>query len=81
MPKKASVAAQVAARVQIHRALPPPERCRELRLLGGLTLDELGAAIGVTRSCVHAYETGRRTPRGERLGRYVEALNALQESA
>ncbi|MFF0127305.1 helix-turn-helix domain-containing protein [Streptomyces mirabilis] len=81
MPTRASVAELVATRIQVHRALPPPEQRRELRVSRGLTLDELASALGVSRSCIHAYETGRRTPRGERLTKYVEALRALQEAA
>lgn len=81
MPKRAAVADVIAACIEVRQALPPPDERRELRLARGLTLDEIAAAVGVSRSCIHSYETGRRSPRGERLTRYVEALRALREAA
>ena len=42
-------------------------RLRELRKAKGLTMKELGEAIGVTESAVGLYENGRRKPDYEKL--------------
>lgn len=61
--------------------LPSPEKRAELRQAAGLTQQELADAIGVTRAAVSFWESGLRTPRGQFLDRYVEALRALKEAA
>lgn len=42
-------------------------RIRELRKARGLTMKQLGAALGVAESTVSQYETGKRNPDNETL--------------
>ena len=40
----------------------------------GLTLDEVGWALGVTRQYVYAWESGRRNPGPKHLAKLAEVL-------
>ena len=40
----------------------------------GLTLDEVGSALGVTRQYVQAWETGRRNPGPKHLAKLAAVL-------
>ena len=44
------------------------------RLSRGLTLAELGNALGVTRQYVYAWEAGRRNPGPKHLAKLAEVL-------
>ena len=59
------------------RQLPPPAVRKALRLASGLTLQEVASVIGVTRSAVQRWETGKRTPSGELRVQYAELLGEL----
>ncbi len=48
------------------------EKLRELRLKRGLSLKELGNAIGVAESTMSLYETGKRKPDYENLKRLAD---------
>ncbi|MCU1592172.1 MAG: polymerase subunit sigma-24 [Frankiales bacterium] len=61
--------------------LPPPRTRRALRQAAGLSTEQLGHVLGVTRQTVSNWETGRRTPRGEQLVAYLEALRFLRQAA
>ena len=50
---------------------------RQLRIDAGLTLAEIGRAVGVTPSCVHYWERGR-VPRGKAAVRYARLLLDLK---
>ncbi|MFE9804929.1 helix-turn-helix domain-containing protein [Streptomyces sp. NPDC005548] len=54
--------------------LPAPKERRRLREARALTQAELAALIGVSRSTVRSWETGRTTPRGRKLEAYVRLL-------
>ncbi len=59
------------------RRLPDLEMRRLLRQTCGLSQRQLADAVGVTRASVARYELGLRTPRGDELARYVDALDRL----
>ncbi|MEU8791971.1 helix-turn-helix domain-containing protein [Streptomyces sp. NPDC048643] len=54
--------------------LPAPKERRRLREARALTQAELAARLGVSRSTVRSWETGRTTPRGRKLEAYVRLL-------
>lgn len=47
---------------------------RSARLARGLTLAEVGTALGVTRQYVYAWEAGRRNPGPKHLAKLAEVL-------
>ncbi len=49
---------------------------REKRLCKGLTLQEAADRIGVTRTAVHCWETGKRSLYVSTLLRYCDAIDA-----
>jgi DNA-binding transcriptional regulator YiaG len=76
------IAAGLSAEMQRNaRRLPPPPTRRALREAAGLTTEQLGHVLGVTRQTVSNWETGRRTPRGAQLESYLEALRFLREAS
>jgi len=75
-----SVATAVRERMRLHRELPPPAARRALRLAAGLTIAEVAQAAGASRQAVSMWERGERTPRGDFLVRYIEALRAMREA-
>lgn len=52
------------------------DRLRESRIAAGLTQEQLGFALGVTKSSVSAWENGRETPSFKVLPELREALGA-----
>lgn len=50
-------------------------RLREIRQARGLTMKELGEAIGVTESAIGLYENGRRKPDYDKLRLIAQVLN------
>jgi transcriptional regulator with XRE-family HTH domain len=52
-------------------------RGRELREAAGLSLAEVGAAIGTSAASIQRWELGQRTPHGELAARYGALLEAL----
>jgi transcriptional regulator with XRE-family HTH domain len=56
-----------------------PARLTALRQARGLTGDQLAKRIGVSRQALWYWETGRRTPRPEQLGKVAAELG-IQES-
>ena len=75
------VTERVKARIHVHRSLPEPAERRALREAAGLTQRELADTIGVDRTAITHWESGRRNPDGKRLDAYLEALGALREAA
>lgn len=51
-----------------------PDRLREARIAAGLTQEQLGFALGVTKSSVSAWENGRETPSFRFLPRLAQML-------
>jgi transcriptional regulator with XRE-family HTH domain len=49
-------------------------RIQTARQALGLTLAEVGSALGVTRQYVYAWETGRRNPGPKHLAKLAEVL-------
>lgn len=72
---------RVRARIHVHSSLPEPAERRALREAADLTQRELAEAIGVDRTTVAHWESGRHTPNGKLLDAYLEALGALKEVA
>ena len=50
------------------------KRLRELRIKKGMSQQELGTAIGVTKVSVCGYESGSRIPNLEKLTKLADAL-------
>lgn len=50
---------------------------RAIRLAAGLSLNEVGTAVGVAESTVFRWERGERAPHGEPALRYGALLDAL----
>jgi transcriptional regulator with XRE-family HTH domain len=50
---------------------------RSLRLEAGLSLAEIGDAVGVTAPTVFRWETGERRPHGQAAIRYADLLGEL----
>ncbi|MBX6370154.1 MAG: helix-turn-helix transcriptional regulator [Rhodospirillales bacterium] len=65
--------------IRLRRELPSPAECRALRRAAGVSLAEVGRAVGVSHAAVFAWETGRNRPHGGNLRRYLDALHALRE--
>jgi transcriptional regulator with XRE-family HTH domain len=72
-----NVAEAVTALINVRRSLPSPERRAQLRRDAGITQDALAEILGVTRSTLTYWESGKRNPSGASLTRYLEALNAM----
>ena len=51
------------------------ENIRRIRKERGLTLKQLGEAIGVSEAYIRAYETGRRNPKQKSLEALAYALH------
>lgn len=51
------------------------DRLREARVAAGLTQEQLGFALGVTKSSVSAWENGRETPSFRLLPKLRSVLN------
>jgi transcriptional regulator with XRE-family HTH domain len=75
------VTERVKARIDLHASLPEPAERRALREAAGLTQQELAVAVGVDRTAIAHWESGRRNPDGKRLDAYVEALRVLKGAA
>ncbi|WP_210591419.1 helix-turn-helix domain-containing protein [Streptomyces sp. GESEQ-35] len=54
--------------------LPPPKERRRLREARSLTQAQVAARVGVDSETVHAWETGRTTPRGRKRETYAKLL-------
>ncbi|MFE2828483.1 helix-turn-helix domain-containing protein [Streptomyces sp. NPDC059271] len=74
-------AERLRSRIRARHALPSPDQRAALRKAAGLTLQEVATAVGVTRGAVWHWEQGSREPRGDLLGRYLLALEVMDESA
>ncbi|MFI1072523.1 helix-turn-helix domain-containing protein [Streptomyces puniciscabiei] len=63
--------------------LPPPKERRRLRRSRSLTRAQVAVRVGVRRSTLRAWESGRRVPRGGEGEAYARLLTAfaLQETA
>ena len=59
------------------RRLPPPAERRRLREAAGLSLRDVGEAVGVSHAAVSRWERGAH-PRSS-IGSYAELLAGLQE--
>jgi transcriptional regulator with XRE-family HTH domain len=68
---------ELVERVEARRDLPPPAVRKAVRKAARVSLDEVGAAVGVTGQAVWLWETGDREPNAENLSRYLDVLRAL----
>ncbi|MEV7991167.1 helix-turn-helix domain-containing protein [Streptomyces sp. NPDC086077] len=59
--------------------LPPPEERRRLREAASLTQAQLAARVGVSKSTVRAWESGRTTPDGQKAEAYAQLLASLKD--
>ncbi|GHC27044.1 MULTISPECIES: helix-turn-helix transcriptional regulator [Streptomyces rochei group] len=76
-----TVAERIRSLRHVRPELPAPPERRAIREAAGLTQAQVASAIGVSKQAIGLWESGLRTPRGPLLGRYVEALRAMQEPA
>ena len=68
-------------RARARRQLRTPALARSMRLQAGLTLQEVGKALGVTGVAVRRWEIGDRTPRGDLAVEYLSFLRRACEEA
>ncbi|MEU8028280.1 helix-turn-helix domain-containing protein [Streptomyces sp. NPDC049099] len=61
--------------------LPPPTERRRLRESRSLTKAQVAARVGVSRSTIRAWESGRRVPHGREGAAYARLLRALAAPA
>jgi DNA-binding transcriptional regulator YiaG len=73
--------AEIEEELGRHRRLPSPSERRAIREQSGLSTGWLAKAMGVTSQTVRNYESGRRTPHGERLEIYLAVLDAIRRVA
>lgn len=66
-------------RVRIEQSLPPPDQRRAIREAAGLSMDDLGEALGVSRQAVSHWERGQRHPRAGVVVRYAKLLYLLSQ--
>jgi DNA-binding transcriptional regulator YiaG len=76
-----TVAERIRSFRRVRPELPAPSERRAIREAAGLTQAQVSSAIGVTPQAVALWESGLRTPRGDLLGSYAEAIRAMRESA
>lgn len=76
-----TVAEKIRSFRHVRPELPVPAERKAVREAAGLTLAQVGSAVGVTPQAVGLWESGRRTPRGSLLGKYAEAIHAMRELA
>ena len=62
------------------RELPPPRERLRLRLLYGVTQQELASSLGVTRKTVGSWEKGESEPAGNNRADYAAVLFAWAET-
>lgn len=55
------------------------KRVRDLRVQKGLSQQELGMTIGVTKVSICGYESGTRIPNLEKLGKLADALETTTD--
>jgi transcriptional regulator with XRE-family HTH domain len=67
---------QLLEQVRSRRRLPPPAERRRIRKQAGVSLRDMGAALGVSHSLVAKWEAGA-TPR-ERREAYAQLLADLE---
>ena len=63
------------------KRLPAPAALRRLRQSAGISQNVIANTIGVTKTAVSLWESGRREPRGENLRRYLALLDRLAQEA
>ena len=61
------------------KGLPEPIERRRLRIMAGLTLQDVADSVGVTRSAISRWELGSRSPHQSHLGPYVAVLTVISE--
>ena len=69
---------EIKRKVRAHRDLPAPAMRSAIRQDAGLSQEDFGAELGVTRAAVSRWETGDRRPRGDLLIAYSELLQGLR---
>lgn len=75
--------AQLLAQARLEASIPPHEERVRLRKAAGFSLEQIGAAVGVTRAAVSSWEKprteGGNEPRGDQRTRYARLLSGLAE--
>ena len=66
------------AMANARRAMPSPANRRLIREQAGLSQQNIGDAVGVSRAAVSRWELGEREPRGAAFRSYVHLLDRLQ---
>ena len=64
-------------RIESAPELPPLHEWQALRIAAGMTVTQVGAAVGVSSASIYYWETGQREPRGLQRIAYAQVLAAL----
>jgi transcriptional regulator with XRE-family HTH domain len=76
--KNSATLTRALAQVRLERELPPPSKCRQLRLRAGITQTAVAEVVEVNRASVSRWEAGSRIPTGANLVHYLEVLDLLR---
>ncbi|WP_146057334.1 helix-turn-helix transcriptional regulator, partial [Streptomyces sp. SM12] len=79
MPGKTDPVEALLGRGPRRDDLPPPAERERLRTDYGLARSEVADALGVARSTVAGWESGRSEPRGETRAAYRRLLEGMAE--
>ncbi len=66
-------------KIRLLKALPGPAERRRLRIMAGLSLQDVANSVGVTRSTISRWELGSRSPHPSHFGAYLAALTVISE--
>ena len=69
------------ARWRVLNRLPSPAARKSIRVEAGLTQRDVAAVVGVSRSEVSRWESGRVMPSRETAGKYLALLERLSAEA
>jgi DNA-binding transcriptional regulator YiaG len=72
---------RVLRKARAAQAIPSPHVCRAIREAAGLTLRDVGAALGVSYTTVFYWERGRNRPGPAVREKYAELLSELRRGA
>ncbi len=59
-------------------SLPPPKTRKAILLAAGISLEEMGKAVGVSHEAIRLWEIGLRAPTETNLIRYSAVLEEMQ---
>lgn len=69
---------ELLRKAERRRSLPPPAERRRLRVLAGVSQEDLASVLRVDRATVSRWEAGILTPKDDRLLEYTLVLEELR---